>query len=67
MKAPSMARDYYELPEGATLRDLILSVRADESIHRDINHRFSDLPSEANTGKELHDFLEKDSRLRKRI
>ena len=65
MKAPNMARDYYELPEGATMRDLILSVRADESIHRDINHRFSDLPTEANAGLELHTFLENDTRLRK--
>ena len=60
MKAPCMARDYYELPEGATMSDLILSVRADESIHRDINHRFSDLPNEADSGKDLHEFLEND-------
>ena len=62
-----MARDYYELPEDAKMRDLILSVRADESIHRDVNHRFSDIPQEENAGKELHTFLENDCRLRKRF
>jgi hypothetical protein len=62
-----MARDYYELPEDATMRDLILSVRADESIHRDINHRFSDIPLEANAGRELHSFLQNDFRLRKTL
>jgi ubiquinol oxidase len=36
--APAIARHYWKLPEGATLRDVVLVVRADEAHHRDINH-----------------------------
>jgi ubiquinol oxidase len=42
MPAPKMSRDYYNLPENAKLREVILSVRADESIHREVNHFFTD-------------------------
>jgi len=38
-----MAKDYYNLSENATLREVILSIRADESIHREVNHHFADL------------------------
>ena len=45
MKAPVEAVEYYGLnPETATVRDLILSVRADEAVHRSVNHHFSDVP-----------------------
>lgn len=40
---PLRARDYYQLPEQAKFRDLILAIRADESIHREMNHYFCDL------------------------
>lgn len=40
--APAMAIAYWRLPPGARLRDLILSVRADEAGHRDANHAFAD-------------------------
>jgi hypothetical protein len=43
MKAPHMAASYYDLPEDSTLRDIFLSIRADESIHRDVNHKFAAL------------------------
>jgi ubiquinol oxidase len=36
--APVIARHYWKLPEGATLRDVVLVVRADEAHHRDVNH-----------------------------
>lgn len=36
--APSIARHYWKMAEDATLRDVILLVRADEAHHRDINH-----------------------------
>ena len=39
--APAIARHYWELPDDATLRDVVLVVRADEAHHRDINHGFS--------------------------
>ncbi|MGN6423604.1 MAG: alternative oxidase [Asticcacaulis sp.] len=39
--APAIARRYWKLPETATLRDVVLVVRADEAHHRDVNHAFS--------------------------
>jgi ubiquinol oxidase len=40
--APKIARDYWQLPEGARLREVVLAVRADEAGHRDVNHGFAD-------------------------
>lgn len=39
--APAIARRYWGLPDSATLRDVILVVRADEAHHRDVNHGFA--------------------------
>jgi ubiquinol oxidase len=39
--APAIARRYWNLPETATLRDVVLVVRADEAHHRDVNHDFA--------------------------
>jgi ubiquinol oxidase len=39
--APEIARRYWKLGEEATLRDVVLVVRADEAHHRDINHAFA--------------------------
>ena len=39
--APAIARKYWGLPESATLRDVVLVVRADEAHHRDVNHGFA--------------------------
>ncbi len=36
--APAIALKYWGLPEGSTLRDVVLTVRADEAHHRDVNH-----------------------------
>jgi|GEM_PF-2595627 len=36
--APAIARHYWKLADDATLRDVVLVVRADEAHHRDINH-----------------------------
>ena len=45
MRAPPEAIDYYGLdPKTATMRDVILSVRADEAVHRSVNHHFGDIP-----------------------
>ena len=41
--APQLAIDYWQLPEDATLRDVIIAVRADEAEHRDVNHSFVDM------------------------
>ena len=39
--APAIAIHYWKLPADATLRDVVLIVRADEAHHRDINHGFA--------------------------
>jgi ubiquinol oxidase len=39
--APEIARHYWGLPADATLRDVVLVVRADEAHHRDVNHAFA--------------------------
>ena len=39
--APAIAKHYWKMASDATLRDVILIVRADEAHHRDINHGFS--------------------------
>ncbi len=39
--APAIAKQYWQMPAEATLRDVILLVRADEAHHRDINHGFA--------------------------
>jgi ubiquinol oxidase len=39
--APAIALRYWGLPEGATLRDVVLVVRADEAHHRDVNHGYA--------------------------
>ena len=36
--APAIAKRYWKLADDATLRDVVLVVRADEAHHRDINH-----------------------------
>ena len=40
--APAIARHYWQLPDDARLRDVVLLVRDDEAHHRDVNHRFAD-------------------------
>ncbi len=39
--APLIAIRYWDLPPDASLRDVILAVRADEAEHRDVNHQFA--------------------------
>jgi ubiquinol oxidase len=36
--APAIAIDYWRLPKDASIRDVVLVVRADEAHHRDVNH-----------------------------
>jgi len=48
------------------MRDVILSIRADESIHRDVNHRFVELIGDEtiNTELEVEKVLDKDPRIK---
>jgi len=39
--APGIAKRYWGLADDATLRDVVLVVRADEAHHRDVNHGFA--------------------------
>jgi len=39
--APQIAIDYWKLPAGARLREVVVVVRADEAHHRDTNHDFA--------------------------
>lgn len=42
-KADDIAIAYWKLSPDATMRDVLLAVRADESNHRDVNHTFAGL------------------------
>lgn len=46
-KAPEIARTYWSLPEDATMRDVIVMIRADEAHHRDVNHTLASIPQDA--------------------
>jgi ubiquinol oxidase len=48
--APAIAIDYWKLPKDATLRDVVIAVRADEAHHRDVNHFAANIKTQ---GKEL--------------
>jgi ubiquinol oxidase len=39
--APEIAITYWKLASDARLRDVIIAVRADECLHRDVNHDFA--------------------------
>ncbi len=40
--APQIAIDYWKLSASATLRDVVIAVKADEEEHRDVNHSLAD-------------------------
>jgi len=47
--APKIAKEYWKLPEDATMRDVIAVIRSDEAHHRNVNHTFADMkPDDAN-------------------
>ncbi|XP_050263069.1 ubiquinol oxidase, mitochondrial isoform X2 [Quercus robur] len=50
--APAIAMDYWKLPKDATLKDVIIVIRADEAHHRDVNHFAADIHFQ---GKELRE------------
>ncbi|CAN6247546.1 unnamed protein product [Urochloa humidicola] len=51
--APAIAVDYWRLPAGATLRDVVVAVRADEAHHRDVNHYASDIHRQGHALREV--------------
>lgn len=42
--APAIGVEYWKLAEKATMRDLVLAVRADEAAHSHVNHTFAAMP-----------------------
>jgi ubiquinol oxidase len=40
--APALAISYWDLPPDARISDMILAMREDEAIHRDLHHAFAD-------------------------
>eukprot|EP00951_Prasinocladus_malaysianus_P041151 scaffold481942_cov45-Prasinocladus_malaysianus.AAC.1 len=40
---PEIAKKYWRLEDGASMRDLFLAIRADEACHSYVNHTFSEL------------------------
>jgi len=59
MPAPDIAVNYWRLGEGATMRDLLLAVRADEACHAHVNHTFSKLKEDSPNpfGKGSHEVM----------
>lgn len=39
--APDIAKEYWNLPDDARLREVVIVIRADEAAHRDANHGFA--------------------------
>lgn len=46
MAAPKLALEYWQLPDEATMRDVIFHIRADEDHHRIVNHTLAMLKKE---------------------
>jgi len=46
MDAPDIAKTYWDLEPNAKFRDVILAVRADEIMHREMNHHFADMKAD---------------------
>ena len=42
-RAPEIARQYWKLPDDATVRDVFVMIRSDEANHRDVNHALAAL------------------------
>lgn len=40
--APAIAIEYWKLAADARLREVIIAVRADEALHRNVNHQYAD-------------------------
>jgi hypothetical protein len=50
--APKDVIEYYSLPEYATYREVVMSIRADEACHRETNHFFADIDADFDIAEE---------------
>ena len=55
-KAPAIAVSYWRLPQDASMRDMMVMVRADEAGHKLVNHTFADMHAQG-LGDGVNPFL----------
>ena len=60
IRAPRIAIEYYNLKKDARLSDLIISVRADEMHHAEVNHDYANDLQTKSSKKEMNDDLKKE-------
>ena len=60
IRAPRIAIEYYNLKKDARLSDLIISVRADEMHHAEVNHDYANDLQIKSSKKEINDDLKKE-------
>ena len=60
-RAPQLAIDYYKLKKDARLSDLIISVRADEMHHAEVNHNYADNLKNKKPKENINHNLDKDA------
>jgi len=55
LEASLKAKMYWGLPQDANFRDVLLAIRADEVMHREVNHHLADIrPDDKFESAELH-------------
>lgn len=54
---PEVAQKYWLMPPNATIRDLILAVRADEACHSHVNHTFSSMDTNQQNPFDKHSHM----------
>ena len=60
IRAPRIAIEYYNLKKDARLSDLIISVRADEMHHAEVNHDYANDLQSKSSNKEMKEDLKKE-------
>tara|TARA_B100000214_G_C23815002_1_gene556850 strand:- start:95 stop:736 length:642 start_codon:yes stop_codon:yes gene_type:complete len=60
IRAPRIAIEYYNLKKDARLSDLIISVRADEMHHAEVNHDYANDLQSKSSNKEINEDLKKE-------
>lgn len=58
--APKIAINYWGLGSGASLRDVMVAIRADEVHHREYNHHFADIPADTPVKGHFYEMISKE-------
>lgn len=59
LQVPEIAVDYWKMPEGhRSMRDLLLYIRADESVHRSANHTFGNLDQKEDPNPYVSEYVD---------